>query len=66
MEGRVVLFCGRNLQVRSWNIRQKLKTAVPVFDRYFFNLNEITIVKEANEIMTCEINFYQQLLTRVS
>ena len=57
MEGRVVLFYGRNLQVRLWNIRQKLKTAVPVFDRYFFNLNEITIVKEENEIMTLRLIF---------
>ena len=47
-------------------MRQKLKTAAPVLYRYFFNLNEITIVKKENEIMACEINFYQQLLTRVS
>ena len=66
MKGRVVLFYGRNLQIRSWNMRQKLKTAAPVLYRYFFNLNEITIVKKENEIMVCEINFYQQLLTRVS
>lgn len=66
MKGRVVLFYGRNLQIRSWNMRQRLKTAAPVLYRYFFNLNEITIVKKENEIMACEINFYQQLLTRVS
>ena len=66
MKGRVGLFYGRNLQIRSWNMRQKLKTAAPVLYRYFFNLNEITIVKKENEIMACEINFYQQLLTRVS
>ena len=38
-------------------MRQKLKTAAPVLYRYFFNLNEITIVKKENEIMACEINF---------
>ena len=45
VEGQVALFYSKTLQV-SGKLKHKLQAAVPVMYWYFFNLNEITVVKK--------------------
>ena len=45
MEGQVDLFYSKTLQF-SRKLKHKLQATVPVLCWYFFNLNEITVVKK--------------------
>ena len=59
MEGQVALFYSKTLQV-SGKLKHKLQAAVPVMYWYFFNLNEITVVKKEKCMIRIFISSFER------